>query len=115
MRSAMRDRVGSPVDVLAQDGELVAAEARDGVLGAQRAAQPAGDVDESLSPAPWPSVSLTTLKPSRSRNSTATAGAAPRAGAGRRQPVAEQRAVGQAGQRVVQRARIELASAASAR
>ena len=63
----------------------------------------------SSSPAVWPEPSLTALKSSRSTNSTAT-GAASAVGAGERvlQPVGEQRAVGQAGQRVVEGVVLEL-------
>ena len=61
------------------------------------------------SPASWPSESLTTLKRSRSRNSTATPRVAPaRAPQRLAEAVEEQRAVGQAGERVVQRAVGEL-------
>ena len=58
----------------------------------------------SRSPIAWPSVSLISLKRSRSRNSTASS-VRPRSARahGALQAVAQQRAVGQAGQRVVVR------------
>ncbi len=49
MRSATCDRVGVVVDVLAEDDELVAAEAGHGVAGAQRVAAAArATCDEHL-------------------------------------------------------------------
>jgi hypothetical protein len=58
----------------------------------------------SASPAEWPRLSLTVLKSSRSMNSTASCPpcAASRV-AGVIDPVAEQRLVGESGQRVVER------------
>jgi hypothetical protein len=61
-----RDGTGL-VDVLADDDELVATEARDQVAGADGGPQPPGDPESSSSPAVWPRESLTTLKLSRSR------------------------------------------------
>ena len=54
-----------------QDGELVAAEAGSGVGRAQAAAQRVAIVRSTASPTSWPYSSLTGLKPSRSRYSTA--------------------------------------------
>ena len=72
MRSATSIAPRSVVEVLEQDGELVAAEAGRGVGRAQ--APPASrsvTATSSSSPAAWPRLSLTVLKLSRSRNSTA--------------------------------------------
>ena len=92
------------VQALEQEGELVAAEAGDGVHRAQHRAEALGETTRSRSPAPCPSVSLISLKPSTSRNSTTT-GAPVRRLRSRApaQAVQEQRPVGQRGQRVVQR------------
>ena len=59
----------------------------------------------SWSPTSWPSVSLTTLKSSRSMKSTPTRPVVASRGAGHRllDPVGEQHPVGQAGERVVER------------
>ena len=51
------------------DGELVAAEAREQVLGATGSARRAPRRSSSRSPTWWPSVSLSSLKPSRSTSS----------------------------------------------
>ena len=84
-----------------QDGELVAAEAREHVGLAQAAAQRAGDVTISSSPAAWPSLSLIALKWSRSSTSSApsarSARRVRRAGPAR----ARTAAVEQPGERVV--------------
>ena len=61
----------------------------------------------SSSPTAWPSVSLTVLKSSRSTNSTATEGSGSRERL--LDPVDEQRAVGQVGERVVEGLVLELA------
>ena len=55
----------------------------------------------SWSPAPWPRLSLTTLKWSRSQKRTATPVPVRRRGRGPGEAVEQQRAVGQAGERVV--------------
>ena len=92
-------------DVLEEDGELVAAHAGDRVARAQGARRAARDRCSSWSPTWWPSESLTALKPSRSRKSTAApppVRAAPRPAQRPVEPVDEERAVGQPGQRVVQ-------------
>jgi hypothetical protein len=60
--------------VLDEDGELVAAEAGHGVAGPHTGAEPLGDWMSRRSPAAWPRLSLPSLNPSRSRNSTATEG-----------------------------------------
>ena len=60
--------------VLAQDRELVAAEAGDGVAGPQHRSRRRATATSSSSPASWPRLSLMFLNRSRSRNSTATAG-----------------------------------------
>ena len=85
-RTASSDALGhgarpaSPATSSQQDGELVAAEARDRVGRAQRAAQPRRRRRTSRrSPAAWPRQSLTSLKRSRSTNSTATPPACGRA------------------------------------
>ena len=65
------DRLGLVAEVLAQHGELVAAEPRRRVLRPDRRRHAAGELDEHRSPAAWPRVSLTSLKSSTSRNSTA--------------------------------------------
>ena len=62
----------------------------------------------SSSPAAWPSESLTVLKSSRSTNSTAIAPPRPRGGQRAPHAVLEQRAVGQPGERVVERAAAQL-------
>ena len=67
------DRRRVVVGVLEQDRELVAAEARGGVAGADAAAAAARRPrTSSSSPAAWPRLSLTVLKSSRSMKSTAT-------------------------------------------
>ena len=93
--------------VLEQHRELVAAQPRRRVAAAQASRGCARRPRiSSSSPASWPSVSLTVLKSSRSRNSTATLLAAPRQGV--RQPVAEEGPVGEPGERVVERLPLEL-------
>ena len=64
---------GLPVGVAALDehDELVAAEAGDRVALAQGRREPGATAFRSRSPASWPSVSFTCLKPSRSMNSAA--------------------------------------------
>ena len=105
-------RLAGVADVVEQDGELVAAEPGDGVAGAQRRT-PAGARPRrsSRSPTWWPSESLTSLKRSRSRNSTAAHARPALAALGAqdrlREAVQEQHAVGQPGQRVVQRVVLE--------
>ena len=95
--------------VLEQDGELVAAEAGDGVAGPQHPRSRSATATSSSSPAAWPAPSLTALKSSRSTNSTATGVASPvGAGQGVLEPVGEQGAVGQAGQGVVEGVVLEL-------
>ena len=74
LRRARRPRARRPrrSRSLAQHDELVAAEAGDGVAGrARRRAGARRRRRSSSSPAAWPRLSLTTLKWSRSRNSTA--------------------------------------------
>ena len=85
------------------DRELVAAEAGDRVGVAHAGEQALGHRLEQPSPTGWPSVSLTLLKWSRSRQSTATV--SPRADPDERllHLLAEQHAVRQVGQRVVAR------------
>ncbi len=61
------DRLRLGVEVLAQDHELVAAEARDGVADAQPLAQPRRQRDEQLVAGSWPRLSLTFLKSSTSQ------------------------------------------------
>ena len=108
-RRARARRRASPrlvAQVLEQDGELVAAEPGGGVAGpAGRTGAARPTATRSSSPAAWPRLSLTVLKSSRSRNSTATADVRPAPTACERvlDPVLEQAAVGQAGQRVVER------------
>ncbi len=64
--------VGLALGADLDDGEFVAADAGDRVGLAQQRAQPLADLRTSLSPALWPSVSLTCLKRSRSSMSRAT-------------------------------------------
>ena len=93
------------VDVLDQDRELVAAQARDHVAARAARATMRRPASTSISsPAAWPTLSLTSLKRSRSRNSTANGVRAGFAHARDRgvQAVEQVDAVGQAGQRVVQ-------------
>ena len=101
VRSASSTALRSTPDGRAdEDGELVAAQPRDDVLAAHAAHEPRGDAAQQLSPIAWPSVSLTPLKSSRSMNITATSPDA--AGLERlAHPLAEQRAVGEPGERVV--------------
>ena len=70
IRSATCSTACGSVRVLDQHGELVAAEAGGGVAGAQRGGELRPTATSSWSPASWPSVSLTTLKSSRSTKST---------------------------------------------
>ena len=91
-------------DVLEQERELVAAEAGDGVARADAssaaARRPPG---ARWSPAACPRLSLTALKSSRSTNRTTTPAVLPAAPLQRmRHAVGEQRAVGEAGERVVE-------------
>ena len=73
MRSAASAAVLGAVDVLEQDGELVAAEAGRGVAGADAARPAARRPRRSRSsPAAWPRLSLTVLKSSRSMKRTAS-------------------------------------------
>ena len=67
---AMLAAASSPV-AREHDGELVAAEARERVVGAQAWPPAAGRSAQDRSPAWWPSVSLSSLKPSRSTSSSA--------------------------------------------
>ena len=91
-------------DVLADDDELVSAEAADGVAGPDGwlgAVRPPSD--EETSPAAWPRLSLTSLNRSRSRNRTATLfPSADRPGQRLLEAVEEKAAVGQPGERVVE-------------
>ena len=94
--------------MLEQHGELVAAEPRHGVAARmQVASRP--DADEQRSPAAWPSPSFTVLKPSRSTKSTARRAAAARLARERvRDAIAEQRAIREPGERIVERLPREL-------
>jgi hypothetical protein len=80
LAEALQDPLGhlGHVDVVAgvldEHGELVPAEAGHGVAGPHAGVEPLGHLDGRRSPAAWPRLSLTSLKPSRSRNSTATEG-----------------------------------------
>ena len=71
-RSASRLGVAGSTDGLGEDDELVAAEAGHGVPGRGRRRQPGGRRDEQLVAGACPRLSLTTLKRSRSRKSTAS-------------------------------------------
>ena len=106
-RSAMIVASRALADVVEQQRELVAAEAGDGVVGPQRRLEPARDrLAAAGRRRAWPSESLTTLKRSRSRNSTAAQHSGWWRWARRIdlvEAVDEQDAVGQAGERVVQR------------
>ena len=85
------------------DDELVAGQAADGVGGPHRRPQPFGDRTAARRrPAEWPNESLTTLKRSRSTNRTVDPPAGPlRTGQRLVEPVEDEAAVGQPGQRVV--------------
>ena len=100
-----RLRVLGAGDVGQQHGELVAAQAGDGVRGAQRRRAAARRPRcSSTSPWWWPSVSLTSLKRSRSMSITARPPLRPLGGAhALLDAVAEQHAVRQPGERVVER------------
>ena len=105
-RSAIADRVRRSSSTSSHTiGELVAAEAGDGVgRRAARRCRRGPIARSSSSPAWWPSESLTTLRLSRSRKNSATWPAvAGRAVERVPQAVEQQRAVRQAGERVVQR------------
>ena len=69
-RSATR-RGSRGRDVLDQDGELVAAEARSGVGRRGHGLQAGGDLPQHLVAGGWPRLSLIVLKSSRSRKMTA--------------------------------------------
>ena len=72
MRCAIATASAAILDVLEQDHELVAAEARDGVVGTHETAAAGSATSVSTaSPASCPNTSLTSLKPSRSQYSTA--------------------------------------------
>ena len=111
-RSASLDALRRPrrasrdvADAVEQHRELVAAQPGDGVAGADAAARSrCATATSSRSPTWWPRLSLTILKRSRSRNRTASGRSGWRAGRASAlvEAVEEQRAVGQAGQRVVQ-------------
>ena len=108
-RASARDRArppGSPSTSSQRTRELVAAEPRDRVGAAQQRRQAAApSAPAARRRRAWPSVSLTSLKRSRSRSSDRERRA--RRGAAARsawlEAVGEQRAVGQPGERVVQR------------
>jgi hypothetical protein len=110
MRRRRRWRGPGWSHIVQQDRELVATETRHGVVGSRtvrRCARPPSF--SSSSPTRWPTLSLTTLKRSRSRNSTANR-ATRRGGSAitrMRQAVEQEGAVGQAGQGVVQRLVLE--------
>ena len=71
-RSAITVASRGLADVVEQQRELVAAQARDRVVGPQRRLQPSARPPSAAGRRPaWPSESLMTLKRSRSRNSTA--------------------------------------------
>ena len=96
--------VGDMVDPSSRIGELVAAEARDGVGRRAAGAQTVGDRDQKLVAERMSEESLTTLKRSRSRKRTANGRRGWRAALDRvLEAVHEQRAVRQIGQRVVKR------------
>ena len=104
MRAATRAGFAAVGDVGQADDELVAAQARHGVVLAQAGRQPRGHRLQQLVADAWPSESLTFLKRSRSRNSTASLPPLRCARAiACSEAVGEQRAVGQAGERVVVR------------
>ena len=95
--------VAPPRTSTSEDRELVAAEAGGGVAGRTQVMSRSATATSSSSPTAWPRLSLTVLKSSRSMNSTRDAGAVVGARHGVGDPFAEQRAVGQTGQRVVER------------
>ena len=102
-RSATADG-GRLVRALEQERELVAAQPRQRVARARwRRSRRSATCTSSWSPASWPRLSLTCLNPSRSTKSTAST-SRERAGPGERlvEAVAEQGAVGEAGEAVVE-------------
>jgi hypothetical protein len=98
--------VADAVQVVEEDRELVPAEAGDGVVGPQRRGEPAGDGDEQLVPGLVAVRVVDLLEAVEVDEEDGEGGRdalAARAGERVRDPVGEQRAVGQAGQRVVHR------------
>ena len=102
---ARRDLEHRPraVEVLHDDHELVAAEPRHRPATRGRGRSTSATCTSTSSPAAWPYRSFISLKPSRSQASTATRSTT-RLLEDRLQDLLQQRAVGQAGQRVVHRA-----------
>jgi hypothetical protein len=91
-----------PVDLGQQDGELVAAEAGDGVGAAQRAGEPPGDLDQQRVAAAVAQGVVDVLEPVQVDQQQSDRGSGGRScGQGLGEPVGQQRPVGQPGQRVV--------------
>ena len=103
MRSATASASAAVVDVLDEHGELVAAEPRGGVGAAQRVAQPLGDADEQLVAGGVAEGVVDRLEvvevDEQHRHGLAGAAAAQQRVV---DAVAEQRAVGEVGERVVE-------------
>ncbi|HVY08558.1 MAG TPA: hypothetical protein VHB18_00230 [Mycobacteriales bacterium] len=96
-------RLVQPVDVLEQDGELVAAEARDGVSFADQAGEPRGDLPEQPVAGMVPEAVVDDLEPvDIGEDDGAEAPVASAAKQRLVQPVDEQPAVGQPGELVVE-------------
>ncbi len=102
------DRLEHPADGLAQDRELVAAEAGDRVLRAQRGAQPGRDLAQHLVAGGVTEAVVDALEAIEVDEVDGGDGRAVAARERLAQAVAEQRAVREAGERVVQREPLEL-------
>src|SRR5882724_9646928 len=96
--------VAGGVHVLEQDGELVAAQPRDGVGGTQRGLQAAGDLDQQLVAAHVPEAVIDQLEPVDVQHQHGEAGVLPPLLQGQPvlEAVEEEGPVGQAGERVVE-------------
>ena len=100
--------VGGLADVMDQEHELVAAEARDRVARAQRGAQPAADlfeqsVAEAVPPAVVDPLEAIEIQEEDGERTAAVTTSATSAHQRHRQPIAEQHPIGQSGQRIVER------------
>ena len=102
-RSAVSAASSALLDVLQQDRELVAAEAGRGVAGADARVEPLGDLDEHLVAGSVAEAVVDGLEVVEVEEHDGEAAAlAPRAGRGVADALAEQRAVGQAGDGIVE-------------
>ena len=114
IRSATRVAAAGSCELVEQHGELVAAEPRDRVGGPQDAADAAADLDEHLVPVAVAEAVVDPLEAVDVDEQDADRRAVARAAAARqrvRDAVEQQRAVGQAGERVVEGAVAELVAA----